>query len=84
MAADIEKKQLKELRDIGDDLDVLRKQTTRKASFLRGMYQGAGAVLGGVIALALLGWVLGILGFIPGFSSFEEYLGGVVRDFERR
>ncbi len=83
MVAEIEKKQLKELREIGDGIDALKAQTTRTASFLRGIYHGAGAVVGGVIALALLGWLLGILGVIPGFSTFEEYLAGIVREMHR-
>lgn len=84
MPADIEKRQLEELRDISDGLDVLRAQATPKASFVRGIFQGAGAVLGGILALALLGWVLGLLGVIPGFDTFEQYLSSVVGDFERR
>lgn len=85
MVAEIEAKQLKELREISEDLEVLRVQSTsHKASFVRGVFQGAGAVVGGVIALALLGWLLTLLGVIPGFDSFEQYLDTVVRDFEHR
>lgn len=84
MTADIEKKQLKELRDIAGDLEVLRESTHPKNAFLRGLIQGAGAVIGGVLALSLLGWILSLLGFIPGFDSFEQSLQGVVNSYEHR
>ncbi len=84
MVADVETKQLKELREISDDMGVLRKQTTLRASFVRGLVQGAGAVIGGIVALAVLGWVLGLLGVIPGFDSFETYLSSVVGNFGHR
>lgn len=84
MTADIEKKQLKELKDIADDLEVLRESAHPKHAFLRGLIQGAGAVIGGVLALAFLGWLLGVLGFIPGFDSFEQYLKGTVNAYEHR
>ncbi len=84
MTADIESKQLRELREISDDIEVLREQSKPHASFVRGIFHGAGAVLGGVIALALLGFLLGVLGLIPGFDKFESYMGSLVQAFEHR
>ncbi len=84
MAADVDQKQLRELKEISDDLGVIRESTHPKHAFVRGIFQGVGIVVGSVIALALLGWMLGILGLIPGFDAFENSLKSAVNAYERR
>jgi hypothetical protein len=83
METNVEAKQLEQLEEIADDLEALRvRANDPKRSFMTGIFQGAGAVVGGIIALALLGWLLGLLGVIPGFSSFEEKLNAAKSSFE--
>lgn len=63
------------------DLDE-RKVRNFKRSFVNGIFHGMGAVVGGILALTLLGWLLWLLGILPGFDSFEHYLGSKVHQFE--
>ncbi len=66
-------------------LEAIRAQGTDwKRGLMMGVLQGVGVIIGSIIALALLGWVLGFLGVIPGFDRFESYLNTVVNDYEHR
>jgi hypothetical protein len=83
MAPDIEKKQLKHLQEIADEVGALREHTTDpKRSFLMGMFQGAGIIVGSILALAALSWLLSVLGVVPGFDSVERYLNGAVTEYQ--
>lgn len=59
-----------------------RKMRGMKRSFVNGIFHGMGAVVGGILALTLLGWFLWLLGVVPGFDSFERSLGEKVHTFE--
>lgn len=77
--------QSKRLDKIAHSLEAIRAQGTDwKRSFFMGLFQGAGVVAGGIVALAVTGWVLGLLGFIPGFDSLEQSLNGAVDAYEHR
>jgi len=67
--------EVKQLIKIEKKLEEIKDRTgdTRRA-FFYGLMQGAGAVLGGIAAIMLLGWLLSILGIIPGFGDIAEYL----------
>ncbi len=70
--ADVEK-----LEEIQTDLQDLKHLTgSNKAWFIRGILQGAGAIVGSILMLIVLGWILSILGVIPGVSEIAEYLRG--------
>lgn len=61
---------LEHLKNIQEELSDIKEQTTNPwSSFLRGVLQGAGAIVGGVAAVILLGWLLYIAGLIPGLST---------------
>lgn len=75
----------KKLDEIAATLGAIRAQGTDwRRAFSMGLFQGAGVVVGGILALALTGWILGLLGVIPGFDRFEGYLNAVVSDYEHR
>ncbi len=73
------------LNQIATTLEAIKKQGRdwKRAVFM-GIFQGAGIVLGGIIALALLGWLLAILGVVPGFDTFEQNLNRAVDAYQRR
>ena len=41
-----------------------------RATFVRGIFHGAGYVIGVVLVIILIGWILNIVGVIPAFTSF--------------
>lgn len=53
MAANVDAKQLKKLKDISDDLGIIRESTRPKQVFIRGLFQGVGIIVGSVIASQL-------------------------------
>jgi len=67
------------LERIEEELTEIKERTggTRRA-FVSGLFQGSGAVVGGILALAVLGLVLSLIGVIPGFGTIAAYLHGVV------
>ncbi len=67
--------EVKQLIKIEKKLDAIKERTgdTRRA-FFYGLLQGAGAVIGGIAAIILLGWLLSLLGVVPGFGEIAEYL----------
>ena len=68
---------VKKLEAIQTDLEDLKSVTgSTTAWFYRGMMQGAGAIIGSLAMLILLGWVLSFLGFIPGFRDIADYISG--------
>lgn len=77
--------ELARLDRIAKSLEVIEMRSiSLKRTLLMGVIQGAGVVIGGIIALALISWLLSFLGVIPGFDRFENYLNAVVSDYEHR
>lgn len=84
MTDQIEAEGLKHLEHIEQELEEIRDRTPhRPRAFFYGVLYGAGAVLGGVIGIALLGWVLSLFGVIPGLGEIAHYLQGIVDRFQR-
>lgn len=46
-------------------------------SFWTSIVKGIGIVIGTLLAVALLGWVLSFLGFIPGLGSIAAHLHAI-------
>ncbi|MBY0294140.1 hypothetical protein K2Q08_02295 [Patescibacteria group bacterium] len=64
---------LERLENIEGDLEEIKNRTPNQwISFRNGILQGAGAVVGGILAVLLLGWVLSIFGLIPGFGTIAH------------
>lgn len=70
---------LEHLANIERELETIKERTpSARKAFTYGLLQGAGALVGGVFALALLGWALALFGVIPGLSAIAHYLQNVV------
>lgn len=81
---DMEEEGLKHLESIEQELEEIKERTPkRRHAFLHGIFYGAGAVFGGVLGIALLGWILSLFGVIPGFGDIANYLQDIVDRFQR-
>lgn len=70
---------LEHLENIEEDLDEIKRRTpTRWRSFVYGVLHGAGALIGSVLALALLGWLLTLIGVLPGLDKLAPYIQKMV------
>lgn len=79
-----EREGLKHLEHIDKELGEIRDRTPApQRAFLLGLLQGAGALIGGILALALLGWALAFFGVIPGFVDISHYIQNSVDNFRR-
>jgi hypothetical protein len=75
------------LEKIEKEVTVLRKELTSLwPVFMRGVFNGAGYIVGAALVLTLIGWVLNIVGVIPAFTqSVNEFrasvdrIGGTIR-----
>ena len=75
MESRIEEEGLTHIKHIEEELGEIRDRTpTPRRAFLSGLLQGAGWIVGSLLALALIGWVLSILGVIPGLDVLSRYL----------
>ena len=67
--------EIQELKKITEELKAVKENTGSSwTAFLRGMLSGGGAIIGGVIAVVLIGIVLSVLGIIPGFKTIAAYI----------
>lgn len=77
----------KHLGKIEKEITLLRQEMTGYSySFIRGLFSGAGYIIGAALILTIIGWILNIIGVIPAFtqgvSEFRESIdriGGTVR-----
>ncbi len=78
-------KKPKEYEDLGRtvaaiyETGYLDKKQMLKMSFLKGMASGLGGVLGATIVVALLLWVLSLLGEIPFAARITESIRDTIR-----
>ena len=71
--------EVKQLIKIDKKLEEMNKRAgNTKSVFFYGLLQGAGALVGGVVALVILSWVLSIIGVIPGLGDIAKYLSDAV------
>jgi hypothetical protein len=75
---ELEEKGIEHLEHIEQELKEIKERTgvSQWVSLRNGIFQGAGAVVGGIIAVVLLGWLLSVLGVIPGFAT----IGNTIQD----
>jgi len=75
--------ELKELKKITGELKAVKANTGSSwTAFWRGVLQGAGAIVGGILTVALIGMILSIMGVIPGFQSIAASISAVVSRIE--
>ncbi len=71
----IEKAELKQLESINSNIkDLKSRMVGPKRALFNGVMQGMGAVAGSIAAVALIGWILSLLGLIPGLETLGDYL----------
>jgi hypothetical protein len=72
-------KELRQLKEIKQELSEIKERTANpRRVFFSGVVYGAGALVGGILAVALIGWVLAVLGIIPGFGDLAQYLSSLM------
>lgn len=77
--------ELQQLKEIKKELSKIQERTASpKQAFIHGILYGAGALVGGILAVVLIGWVLNVLGIIPGFGELAEYLSSLMGELPRR
>lgn len=77
--------ELRQLKRIEKELEEIKERTANpKRSFFIGILQGAGAIIGGIFAVALIGWILAVLGIVPGLGDIVAYLRSVVNNVPTR
>lgn len=60
--------EVRQLREIKQELKAIKGNTASTNWFLHGIFYGAGWIVGSLIAILLIGWLLSILGIIPGIN----------------
>jgi hypothetical protein len=76
---------LEHLKNIEAELEEIKERTNDpKRSLFNGILSGAGAIVGSIVAIVLIGWLLSLLGIVPGFGSIAAYLHGIVSHFNTR
>ncbi len=85
MEENLEREGIEHLERIEDKLDEIKeREPNHRTSFINGIWQGAGALIGGVIALSLLGWILSAVGIIPGLGDIAHALQEAAGKFGSR
>ena len=70
-----EAKELEHLANIESELEEIKRRTpTGLRSLINGMLSGGGAIIGGILAVVLIGWVLAFFGVIPGLTYIAAYI----------
>ena len=84
MDENIAEEGLKHLEHIENELEEIKEHTSvQRPPFIYGLWQGAGALVGGILMLALLGWMLSFFGVIPGFATIASYFQNIVSHFHQ-
>jgi hypothetical protein len=82
MTDDIEREGLAHLSKIEDELEAIKDRTpSPRQAFLNGILQGAGALVGGIAGLVILGWALSFFGLIPGLGYITTQLQDATSHF---
>lgn len=72
---ELEEKSLEHLANIEEGVaELADKIPGPRRSFLNGVLQGMGAVIGSLLAVALLGWFLSAIGIIPGMGVIADHV----------
>lgn len=79
-----DEKELRQLKEIKKELSEIKVRTNDpRRSFINGILYGAGALVGGIIAVAIIGWTLNVLGIIPGLNELADYIHSLVEELPR-
>jgi hypothetical protein len=69
-----------EIKRVEETLEKIRVNTSLPwwRSAFSGLISGAGAVVGSVLAIAILGWLLSLFGIIPGLGAIALKLQSII------
>ncbi len=69
------------LAEIESTLQDIQKilKPTRWQMFVQGLWRAVGYLVGLILAIAIIGWILNIIGLIPFFSDFSENMKEILR-----
>ena len=82
MSVKTEREGLRDLKEIKEELTELKDLTGGyPRHFIYGILYGAGWVIGGIIAIATLGWLLSVIGLVPGFDKLAGVIHNAVDQF---
>ena len=72
----------KEIRKVESLLGEIKENTESRPakSFINGILYGGGVVLGTIVAVALVGWLLSVLGVIPGFDILAHKFSDILQN----
>jgi hypothetical protein len=80
-----DEQELRQLKEIKKELSEIKERTVNpKRVFFNGVLYGAGALVGGIVAVALIGWLLAVLGIIPGLNELADYLRSLMGQLPSR
>jgi hypothetical protein len=75
---------LERLEHIEEDLEEIKNRTPDHwIAFRNGVLQGAGAIVGGIIAIILLGWILSLFGLIPGLGTIVHSIQDAMSELHK-
>jgi hypothetical protein len=67
--------------NMADEVSLLRQSLDKSTKllswgnmFLGGMFRGAGIIAGATLFVIVAGWVLELMGFLPGMSDIAKYI----------
>ncbi len=76
--------EIQELKKITEELKRVEANTGSSWwAFYRGILSGGGAIIGGIIAVILIGALLSILGVIPGFQAIAAYINAAIANIKQ-
>jgi len=75
--------EVRQLREIKQELKAIKGNTEAANSFLHGLLYGAGWIVGSLLAIVLIGWILSIMGVIPGFDKIAQILQAAFSQMRR-
>jgi len=77
--------EIRQLKQIKRELEEIKERTGNpRRSFVSGIFYGAGAFIGGILAVTLIGWLLSFLGIIPGLGELVTYLQDLINQLPRK
>jgi len=67
-------KLIKKLQHLDSTVDKLNKQHSVKSNIFAGLIRGAATIVGAVLFVIIAGWLLKVLGIIPGTEELTNIL----------
>ncbi|MEI6864381.1 MAG: hypothetical protein WCK46_03430 [Candidatus Adlerbacteria bacterium] len=81
---DLDREGVEHLKHIEEEVTEIKKRTPGSwRAFSNGVMQGMGAIVGGVLAVILLGWILSIFGVLPGLNVVVPYIQNAIAQLRR-